>query len=253
MAARIESNGRSGIAAGLLIAGAVGLLALPSAVLAFSSHFEPRLAAEPANEPIDAIKAPAMAVHLADSLPARSLGKGQLFNFTPAGNATREDRSITVAVRVDPKTAQALAVHPVGAPIAQGAAGPKPLQIAPMAFNLGVARGYHNFAPGVLSASEARKSEMPDFGSFKLGQSASGDPSRFSPHVVLDDRQPVGRSPRTFADKQDTVDLGGAYSVTRNFDVTAGVRYSQQRDRLKPLSDGKQDSQAVYVGTQFRF
>ena len=104
-----------------------------------------------------------------------------------------------------------------------------------------------------LPQADVRKSEMPDFGSYKLGQGSSGDPSRFSPHVVLDDRQPVGRSPRTFADKQDTVDLGGAYSVTRNFDVTAGVRYSQQRDRLRPLNDGKQDSQAVYVGTQFRF
>jgi hypothetical protein len=31
------------------------------------------------------------------------------------------------------------------------------------------------------------------------------------------------------------------------------VRYSQERERLRPLTDGKQDSQAVYVGTQFRF
>jgi hypothetical protein len=253
MVARNESNGRSGIAAGLLIAGAVGLLALPSAVLAFSSHFEPRIAAEQPGEPIESIKAPQMAVHLADTLPARSLGKGQLFHFTPAGNAARPDRSITVAVRVDPRTAQALAVHPVGAAIAQSPVGPKPLQIAPMAFNLGVSRGYHSFAQGVLPQSEIRKSEMPDFGAFKLGQGSTGDPSRFSPRVILDDRQPVGRSPRTFADKQDSVDLGGAYSVTRNFDVTAGVRYSQERDRLRPLTDGKQDSQAVYVGTQFRF
>ena len=56
-----------------------------------------------------------------------------------------------------------------------------------------------------------------------------------------------------FADTEDVVDLGGAYSLTRNFDVTAGVRYSQERDRLRPLTDGKKDSQAVYVGTQFRF
>jgi len=253
MVARNESNGRSSMTAGLLIAGAVSLLALPSAVLAFSSHFEPRFAAEPAGEPIEAIKAPAMAVHLADSLPARSLGKGQLFHFTPASNATREDRAITVAVRVDSRTAQALAVHPVGAPVTPGAAGPKPLQIAPMAFNLGVSRGYKSFAQGVLPPGDTSKSDMPDLGSFKLGQGSSGNPSRFSPRVVLDDRQPAGRSPRTFADKQDTVDLGGAYRVTRNFDVTAGVRYSQERDRLRPLNDGKQDGQAVYVGTQFRF
>jgi hypothetical protein len=32
----------------------------------------------------------------------------------------------------------------------------------------------------------------------------------------------------------------------------AGIRYSSERDRLRPLTDGKQDSQA-YVGTQFHF
>ncbi|MFC3213373.1 hypothetical protein [Novosphingobium panipatense] len=41
--------------------------------------------------------------------------------------------------------------------------------------------------------------------------------------------------------------------MTENLDVTAGVRYSQDRERLVPLTDGKQDSQAVYVGTQFKF
>ena len=41
--------------------------------------------------------------------------------------------------------------------------------------------------------------------------------------------------------------------MTRNLDVTAGVRYSQDRDRIAPLTDAEQDGQAVYVGTQFRF
>jgi len=47
--------------------------------------------------------------------------------------------------------------------------------------------------------------------------------------------------------------LGGSYSVTRNLDVTAGVRLKNERDRMAPLTDSRQDSQAVYVGTQFRF
>ncbi len=253
MGARNRDNGRSGAAAGLLIAGAVGLLALPSAVLAFSSRFEPRFAAEPEGVPLDSLKTPQMSVHLADSLPARSLGKGQLLHFTPAATAGRPDRSVTVAVRVDPRTARALAVHPVGAAVAgtQGAASP--LQIAPMAFNLGVSRGYRSFAQSLVPATEIRKIEMADLSTYRSSQATSGSSSRFSPRVVLDDHQPAGRAPRTFADKQDTVDLGGAYSVTRNLDVTAGVRYSQERDRLRPLNDGKQDGQAVYVGTQFRF
>jgi len=41
--------------------------------------------------------------------------------------------------------------------------------------------------------------------------------------------------------------------VTRNVAVTAGVRYSSERDRIAPLTDTTQDSQAVYVGTRFRF
>ena len=82
---------------------------------------------------------------------------------------------------------------------------------------------------------------------------SGGDPSRFAPRVVLDEREKTGRAPRTFEQSDQSVDLGGSYRVTRNLNVTAGVRYSPERDRLLPLTDGKQDNQAVYVGTQFRF
>jgi hypothetical protein len=54
-------------------------------------------------------------------------------------------------------------------------------------------------------------------------------------------------------DSEDTVDVGGSLRVSRNLDVTAGVRYSQELERLRPITDGKQDNQAVYVGTQYRF
>ena len=44
-------------------------------------------------------------------------------------------------------------------------------------------------------------------------------------------------------------------SLRRNIDVTAGVRYkTPDRDRLAPMPDDRRvDSQAVYVGTTFRF
>ena len=48
-------------------------------------------------------------------------------------------------------------------------------------------------------------------------------------------------------------DLGGSYSVTRNLAVTAGVRYKSEDQRLPRLTDNRRDSQAVYVGTAFRF
>jgi hypothetical protein len=47
--------------------------------------------------------------------------------------------------------------------------------------------------------------------------------------------------------------VAGSYSLTRNLDITAGVRIEQDRD-LIPVPDlDQQDSQAVYIGTQFRF
>jgi hypothetical protein len=70
----------------------------------------------------------------------------------------------------------------------------------------------------------------------------------------MDDRDQAGRAPRTLEGQGDyQLDVGGSYRLTRNLNVTAGVRYSPERDRLRPLTDGKQDNQAVYVGTQFRF
>jgi hypothetical protein len=47
--------------------------------------------------------------------------------------------------------------------------------------------------------------------------------------------------------------LSPSYQIARNLDVTGGVRYKIQRDRLEPLADQRRDSQAVYVGTAFRF
>ena len=41
--------------------------------------------------------------------------------------------------------------------------------------------------------------------------------------------------------------------LTRNLDLTGGVRYTVQHDRLQTLNDDRRDSQAAYVGTAFRF
>jgi hypothetical protein len=68
------------------------------------------------------------------------------------------------------------------------------------------------------------------------------------------ERTTVGDARLTGYLPKDSIDVGGSYSLSRNLDVTAGVRYkSQDRDRLAPLPDAQRDSQAVYVGTAFRF
>lgn len=248
----MPSGSKNGMPAGLWLAGAVSLLALPSAVLAFASNFEPRAASSPSGS-LQAIDSAATPARLARAIPIRSLAKGPLYPFTPAGTPNRPDRSVTVAVRVDSGAPQMISVR--GIRIAD-VSDTQPLRIAPTAFNLGVSRGYHNFAQNLVPAPETQKLDLPDLGKYSLTTSAKpGDPSRLSPRIVVDEKQAAGRAPRTFAgDGEDQVDVGGSYRLTRNLNVTAGVRYSQQdRERLHPLTDGKQDNQAVYVGTQFRF
>src|SRR6185369_3545788 len=50
-----------------------------------------------------------------------------------------------------------------------------------------------------------------------------------------------------------SLDAGASYSLSRRIAVTGGVRYNIERDRLPALQDQRRDSQAVYVGTAFRF
>jgi len=245
MGARSEQ--RSGVTAGVLLAVSVGVLALPSAVLAFTADFSLSESADP-GEDASAVT-PAM---LAQAISIRSVAKGKLFPFTPAGTSTRADRSVTVAVRVDPEAARAITVRGRQR-VSPGESALGSLRIAPTAFSLGVSRGYRNFAQDIPPTRSM--SELAEIRQYSLAPSTAGKPrpSRFSPRISLEEKSATGRGPRTFSGDSDEVDLGGAYRVTENLNVTAGVRYSEERERLRPLTDGKLDSQAVYVGTEFRF
>lgn len=250
---------RRPVAPALLLTGAVAVLALPSAVLAFSTRLD-----------VPAQGLGGTGVHhfaAADIDPrvahALGVGKGPLFRFTPAGLVMRPDRAVTVAVRVDAATAREITVHGF---VDRGNSNPLPggsgvaaLRIAPTAYNLGVARGYQGFAqsqsaPTLGLQPDLRRIEMPDLSTYRADSTPAGAPSRLAPHISLGERERPGRAPRTLESAgTQTVDLGGSYRVSRNIDVTAGVRYSTDRDRLQPIIDGKTDSQAVFVGTQFHF
>ncbi|MFN3516192.1 MAG: hypothetical protein ACK4YM_03415 [Novosphingobium sp.] len=241
-----KSGGSAG--SGLLFA-AVGILALPSAVLAFANRAE-----SPAAVPalVDGGFQPAAVdPRLARSITVRALSKGRTFRFTPAATPSRPDGSVTVAVRLD---GAGLAALRRPAAVEGGQAQPGGLGIAPTAYSLGSARGYRSFAHSALPPlPPVRQAEMPDLAAYQPRQGAADKPSRFTPRIELDEHEKTGRSPRTFEQSDQTVGLGGSYRVTRNLDLTAGVRVTSDRDRLLPLTDGKQDSQAVYLGTQFRF
>jgi len=187
---------------------------------------------------------------------ARSLAvRGEALPFTPAGAGIRKDRVVTVAVRVDDETARAISVRSAIAATAQAEPGKSRVAIAPTRYNLGIARGYQSFAKPAAAAINLEKLDMPDLAEFAPSKSAADTrPSRLQPRIALEQDAAEGRAPRPLgALGEQSVDLGGAYRITRNLDVTAGVRLSKERDRLDPLTDSAQDNQAVYLGTQFRF
>jgi len=239
-------KGRSSAASAMLLGAAVMLLALPSAVLALAVGIGPGLTVQAGEAAETGFQPARVDPRLARSISVRALGQGQTFRFTPGAAPSRLDRSVTVAVRVDSRTRRG-----AGRISAADGAG---FGIAPTAYSLGVSRGYRSFAQNGGTPSELRRVELPDLASFKPSPGARADASRFSPRIALDGREPAGRSPRTLQGQpEEVVDLGGSYRLTRNLNVTAGVRSTSDRDRLAPLSDGRKDNQAVYVGTQFKF
>ncbi len=235
-------------------AAVVGLFLAPSVSSAFSSGIDVAPVSLAARGGIGSFTPASVDERLASQITVRALKSGKLFRFTPAGNETRTNRAVTVAVRLDSQSARGFSVRgTLGDAVAQ--AGVSPVRIAPMAYNLGMARGFASFAGGSPSAlQDLQRIDMPDLAKLKSTPSTSAAPSRFAPRVEMDGRDRAGRAPRTLEGQGDyQLDLGGSYRLTRNLNVTAGVRYSPERDRLLPLTDGKQDNQAVYVGTQFRF
>ena len=255
MVQRRNSSRPGGLTARLLLAGAVLGLALPSAGMALGG-FDGQGVSLAARGSFASFTPASVDPQAARLLADRVNSKGRLMRFTPAGASNRPDRSVTVAVRVDNETAKAISVRSALA-VAQmepGAGAPSAVVLAPTRFNLGMARGYRSFAQPVVQ-SETRRLEMPDLSTFALTESQpKAGASRFGARVAMEDKDNVGRAPRTFeALGEKSVDVSGHYRLMRNLDVTAGVRYSQERDRLAPLTDGMQDSQAVYIGTKFRF
>lgn len=234
-----------------LLLGAVGLaLGVPSAGLAVVS-FSNTEASVP--ESLRAVFTPAsvdpgLARRVAEQVRDRG------FRFTPTNSSAIGDRTVTVAVRVDSNTAKAISVR--SAIDAVPGVRESIAAIEPTRYNLGIARGYKSFARPISLPDTVQKIAMPDLANFEPATGTADDkPSRFQPRIALEDIGTAGRAQGTLQGQgNQSVDLGGSYRVTKNLDVTAGVRLSQENDRLAPLTDSAvQDSQAVYVGTQFRF
>lgn len=232
-------------------------LAVPSAGLALVGQGAPARAAALKNMGLDNLHIGMFTPATVDpDLAARVAGKARLrgIHFTPASAApVAGNRTVTVAIRVDDDTARAVSVRNVldaapGRKLALGGfdAGK---------FQLGSARGYKSFARNVDLSANVRNLAMPDLAQFEPSRPKADDkPSRLQPRIEFVDREIAGRSPNTLdSTAAQTVGVGGSFRLSPTLNVTAGVRYSQERERIDPLTNSVQDSQAVYVGTQIKF
>lgn len=196
--------------------------------------------------------------HLAQKVAAL-VGEDAL-RFTPASKPRPiRDRTVTFAVRVDDKLARSIGSRPAIEPVlGTSASGDVAPTLASTRYNLGIARGYQSFTKPAMEMGKAapkvalRDFSMPDLKTLKSER--KDEPSRFHSRVALEQEGRLGRAPGTLEGAgEQRIDVSGSYRLSRNLDVTAGVRLSQERDRLAPLTNGVEDDQAVYVGTQLKF
>lgn len=179
---------------------------------------------------------------LAAAFARSGLGNSD-FRFTPSENR-QGNRPVTVAVRARSTQTADSGNAAVAAPT---------VGLVPVAYNLGVSVGWKRFAvtgdvAKVDLAGQPGSREAADIGvSYSL--------PRFTGRVKAGaDRALPGSTPQLVEGAESySLDVGGSYSLTRNLDLTAGLRYKSERERLARFNDDRRDSQAVYVGTAFRF
>lgn len=169
------------------------------------------------------------------------------FRFTPTDSRRNGGHAVTVAVRAR-SSRLALAAERAASLADAGST----VNLAPIAYNLGVSVGWRRFA---LSGDVAKVDLAGMPGSREavdVGVSYTG--KRFSGRVKAVADRPLANAPKLVEEAPAySLDVGGSYRLTKNLDVTAGVRYKAERDRLAQLPDDRRDSQAVYIGTAFRF
>jgi hypothetical protein len=226
----------------LLAALAAGGLVLSPAAFAASTSKRPA----PVSLSFDPISSftPANAdPKLAAALAGRGLSLHD-FKFTPAPAKGRPSQ-VRVAIR-------ARATSPDQTRLADASA-PAAVALAPTTYNLGVAVGWRRFAvAGDVAKVKDADSALGGRETAIVGVSYSL--KKFTGRVAVGGERGTDH-PLPGLRKGDNgwVDLGGSYSLSRRIALTGGVRYSIERDRMSALQDERRDSQAVYIGTAFKF
>src|SRR5690606_1028521 len=238
---KLATSRRSRTAA-MVAAGALVLASVPTAGLALGALGDG--VSLPAAGSFAALTPASVDPRLAEFVSERSRGNARLMRFTPAGVAERESRSVTVAIRIDEEAARAISVRSAISAAQEQAAGAAAVRIAPTRYNLGLSRGYQGFAKTsereVALSRSLSEAGIPDLAEFRPSPGARPDESRFAARIAVEQEAKTGASPRAILSRSDqAVEVAGSYRLTRNLDLTAGVRYSQERDRLAPLEIGR--------------
>jgi hypothetical protein len=238
---RVHTLGRSLSAKLVTALAAAGLVLTPAFAAGETKRRPPAVSVS--FDPVATFTPATADPRLAAAFAGRS-GSLSDFKFTPAAAKGRPSQ-VRVAIRAradtaDTQVADASALSSISA-------------LTPASYNLGVAVGWRRFAvAGDVAKTKDANSALGGRESAALGVSYSL--SRFTGRVAVGAERGDGRAlaPLRKADNY-SLDVGGAYSLTRNIALTGGVRYRIDRERLSALKDDRRDSQAVYVGTAFKF
>ena len=178
---------------------------------------------------------------LAAAFAGRSLGLDD-FKFTPAPAKGRPSQ-VRVAVRA--RTLDAPRPVDIGSAPTAGA-------LTPASYNLGVAVGWKRFA---VSGDVAKATSIdPALGTRQSAVvGVSYNLKKFTGRVAVGAERSEGRIAALGRPDNVSLDVGAAYNISRRVALTGGVRYRVDQDRIAALADQRRDSQAVYVGTAFKF
>ena len=241
-----ESVARAMTRVGQLLAAvsAVGLLLTP-AIAAETAKKKPAPVSLSFNKVSTFTPASADA-RLAAVLGRRSSSLTDL-QFTPAPAKGRPSQ-VRVAIR-------ARADSPASGRAASAAAGATatPVLLAPASYNLGVAVGWRRFAVSGDVSSTKGDPALGQRETAVLGVSYSLNKKLTAKAAVGAERGDPRRSAAIRGTDNVSLDLGSTYSLSKRVALTGGVRYRIDSDRLSTLNDHRRDSQAVYVGTAFKF
>ena len=164
------------------------------------------------------------------------------FRFTPAAQKGRPSQ-VRVAIRAKaPTTTRGTDASPTVNALTQAS------------YNLGAAVGWRRFAvTGDIAKTASPAIALGGKESAVVGVNYSLGKRVTGRVAATAERSDATRAAALGSERTYALDVGGAYSLTRNIAVTGGVRYRIDRDRDAALRDDRRDSQAVYVGTAFKF